>query len=58
MPALLQNLQLDGTRLSIDVGTVIIFTCTANCDKEKVTPEHMVIQHDADEQLCQKLMRR
>lgn len=54
LPSLLQNLSVSGKTRMIDVGTVMIFTCSRNCWNGKVVHEFIMVQHDPDEHLLSK----
>jgi len=54
MPACLQHLKNQGEMITVDFGTVIVFTCPANCLKKKVVKEYVLLQHDPDRDLFVK----
>lgn len=58
MPALLQGLTIEGQILSIDVGTVLLYTCANNCWSADTLTEQVIVQHDPDEHLLDKLNQR
>lgn len=48
MPALVNFLRDDRGKCDIDIGTVLIYTCGANCDSQQVATEHFVVLEDPD----------
>lgn len=54
MPALLQSLTVNGDIQALDIGAVIIYSCSKNCWSGKTCVEYVVIQNDPDEHLLNK----
>ena len=55
MPALMQSLLVKGSSHNLDVGTVIIYTCSGSCWSGTTCVEHIMVQHDPDEHLFRKI---
>ncbi|KAF6041310.1 PDCD2L [Bugula neritina] len=51
MPSLMQSLTMNNQATHLDVGTLIIYSCSKSCWDGKTLVEHPIVQHDPDEAL-------
>ena len=57
MPMLLQSLKSQDTSSPLDVGTVIVFSCSKNCWDGRALLECPIVQHDPDEHLIERQLK-
>ncbi|XP_067937036.1 programmed cell death protein 2-like [Watersipora subatra] len=58
MPALLQSLSVGSQSASLDIGTVIVFSCSQSCWSGQAVLELAHVQNDPDEDLVNKKLMK